>query len=351
MIAEQPAKLLVAQVASELSAHQTYMGISLYFARESLNGWAKFFHDQSTEEAEHGGKIIALPHRQRRRVQPAAGRRRADHLRVGPRGGRGRPGERGQGHRAVRGAGQRRPGREGQPDPPVRPVVHRGAGGGGAHDGGAPGPHRQRHQPVPGRGPARRDRGRVAGSPTGLEVDPLRAPQGFAFMTPEAFERYLRDLEAADAFSGVVRITVGDEERFAGAYGFASRAWRVRNTLETRFDTASITKLFTAVAALQQVDAGAFGLETSAVAYLGLEGHGDLARRHRPPPPDPHLRHRRRRRRGGRGELRGGLAGPAQLLRARGRRLPARVRPPGAELPSGPGLPLQQLRLRSARDS
>ena len=60
MIAEQPAKLLVAQVASELSAHQTYMGISLYFARESLNGWAKFFHDQATEEAEHGGKIIGF---------------------------------------------------------------------------------------------------------------------------------------------------------------------------------------------------------------------------------------------------------------------------------------------------
>ena len=60
MIADQPQKLLVAQVASELSAHQTYMGISLYFARESLGGWARFFHDQATEEAEHGGKIIAF---------------------------------------------------------------------------------------------------------------------------------------------------------------------------------------------------------------------------------------------------------------------------------------------------
>jgi CubicO group peptidase (beta-lactamase class C family) len=89
-------------------------------------------------------------------------------------------------------------------------------------------------------------------------------------VTPEALERHLRDLEAVDAFSGVVLVTVGGEERFAGAYGFASRAWRVRNTLETRFDTASITKLFTAVAALQQVDAGAFGLDTSVVAYLGL---------------------------------------------------------------------------------
>jgi len=91
-------------------------------------------------------------------------------------------------------------------------------------------------------------------------------------MAVEILDRYLRDLEANDAFSGVVRVTVGEDERFSGAYGFASRAWRVRNTLETRFDTASITKLFTAVAALQQVDAGAFGLETSAIGYLGLEG-------------------------------------------------------------------------------
>ena len=69
-----------------------------------------------------------------------------------------------------------------------------------------------------------------------------------------------------------MRITVGDVERFASAYGLASRAWRVPNTLETRFDTASITKLFTAVATLQQVDEGAFGLETSAIDYLGLPG-------------------------------------------------------------------------------
>ncbi len=60
MIADAPRKLLVAQVASELSAHQTYMGISLYFARESLGGWAKFFHDQGTEEAEHASKIISF---------------------------------------------------------------------------------------------------------------------------------------------------------------------------------------------------------------------------------------------------------------------------------------------------
>lgn len=85
-------------------------------------------------------------------------------------------------------------------------------------------------------------------------------------------DAYLRNLAAADAFSGVVRVTHGEDERFAGAYGWASRAWHVPNSLDTRFDTASITKLFTAVATLQQVDAGACSLDDSVTAYLGLEG-------------------------------------------------------------------------------
>ena len=84
--------------------------------------------------------------------------------------------------------------------------------------------------------------------------------------------RYLRDLAEADEFSGVVRVTVAGAERFAGGYGWASRAWRVPNALDTRFDTASITKLFTAVAALQQVDAGSFSLDTGVTGYLGLDG-------------------------------------------------------------------------------
>jgi len=60
MISEPVTKLLVAQVAHELGAHQTYMGISLHFERESLKGWAKLFRDQATEEAGHAGKIMAF---------------------------------------------------------------------------------------------------------------------------------------------------------------------------------------------------------------------------------------------------------------------------------------------------
>ena len=60
MISEPVTKLLVTQIAHELNAHQTYMGISLHFQRESLNGWAKLFYEQSVEEAGHATKIIAF---------------------------------------------------------------------------------------------------------------------------------------------------------------------------------------------------------------------------------------------------------------------------------------------------
>jgi CubicO group peptidase (beta-lactamase class C family) len=87
----------------------------------------------------------------------------------------------------------------------------------------------------------------------------------------DGLDRYFRELEAQDAFSGVVLITCGETQLYAAAYGYASRPFRIPNTLDTRFDTASITKLFTAVATLQLVDRGAFGLDTCAIPFLGLE--------------------------------------------------------------------------------
>lgn len=86
-----------------------------------------------------------------------------------------------------------------------------------------------------------------------------------------SLDDYFRGLAQRDKFSGVVRITRGQDEVFAGAYGFASRSWKIPNTLQMRFDSASITKLFTAVSVLQQIDKGAFSFETSAVEYLGLK--------------------------------------------------------------------------------
>jgi CubicO group peptidase (beta-lactamase class C family) len=87
-------------------------------------------------------------------------------------------------------------------------------------------------------------------------------------------EAMLRELEAADRFSGAVGVKQGDQEPLLDAFGYASRTWKIPATVETRFDTASITKLFTAVATLQLVERDAFALDTPVIEYLGLEGKG-----------------------------------------------------------------------------
>jgi ferritin len=58
MISGDLRKLLIAQIGSELTAHQLYMAISIYFDRASLRGWGKLFKQQSVEEAQHAQKIM-----------------------------------------------------------------------------------------------------------------------------------------------------------------------------------------------------------------------------------------------------------------------------------------------------
>jgi CubicO group peptidase (beta-lactamase class C family) len=83
---------------------------------------------------------------------------------------------------------------------------------------------------------------------------------------------WLRSRAAGDLFSGVVLIRRGETTVFSGAYGWATRRWAVPVSLATRFDTASITKLFTSVAALQLVDQGRLGLDTPIVDVVDLTG-------------------------------------------------------------------------------
>jgi CubicO group peptidase (beta-lactamase class C family) len=86
------------------------------------------------------------------------------------------------------------------------------------------------------------------------------------------FSATLDKLAAQDEFTGAVLVSAGGEHLLAAAHGYANRACRTPCTLDTRFDTASVTKLFTAVAVLQQVERGAFALDTPAIGYLGLTG-------------------------------------------------------------------------------
>ena len=71
-------------------------------------------------------------------------------------------------------------------------------------------------------------------------------------------------------FSGTVLIKRGNTTIFEAVAGKASRRWDVPNTADTRFDSSSITKLFTSVAVLQQASRGELDLETSIHHYVDL---------------------------------------------------------------------------------
>ena len=88
----------------------------------------------------------------------------------------------------------------------------------------------------------------------------------------DALQRYFEALEAQHRFAGVVSVTRGDSVLFAEAFGYASRAWGIKTSLDLRFDIASVTKLFTAVGILQLVDQKRLALDTSVIGALGLTG-------------------------------------------------------------------------------
>ena len=72
-------------------------------------------------------------------------------------------------------------------------------------------------------------------------------------------------------FSGVVWIDRAGQIEFAKAYGLANRAYRVPNSLDTRFGIASGSKGFTALAVLALVHDGVLELSTTARSLLGKD--------------------------------------------------------------------------------
>jgi CubicO group peptidase (beta-lactamase class C family) len=84
-------------------------------------------------------------------------------------------------------------------------------------------------------------------------------------------EPALDDTAARARFSGVVTVDVADRRVLERAYGFAHRAHRVPNTVETRFAIASGGKTFTALAVLRLVETGVLHLSDPVRRYLGTD--------------------------------------------------------------------------------
>lgn len=75
-------------------------------------------------------------------------------------------------------------------------------------------------------------------------------------------------LERDRGFSGAVLVSQERRTLFEGVYGFASRQLNVPNTLATRFHIASLTKMFTAMAALILVEGGRIALKDRPATYV-----------------------------------------------------------------------------------
>ncbi|MBM6839247.1 beta-lactamase family protein, partial [Clostridium saudiense] len=84
----------------------------------------------------------------------------------------------------------------------------------------------------------------------------------------ESVEEFLDQEAANKAFQGVALVAVGDEIKFAKAYGYADADEKRENTLTTRFAIASNTKQFTAAAIMQLVEQNKVNLDDTIDKYF-----------------------------------------------------------------------------------
>jgi CubicO group peptidase (beta-lactamase class C family) len=72
---------------------------------------------------------------------------------------------------------------------------------------------------------------------------------------------YVQKFVDLERFNGAVLVAVEDGIAFKHAYGMADFEWSIRNTTDTRFRLASITKQFTSMLIMQLVDEGRLSLD------------------------------------------------------------------------------------------
>jgi D-alanyl-D-alanine carboxypeptidase len=95
----------------------------------------------------------------------------------------------------------------------------------------------------------------------------------------EAIEQRVSAAARRDDFSGVVRVMRGDSVFYQQAFGEAERGFHAPNSLDTRFNIASMGKMFTAVAIAQLVEAGKLRFEDTLANVLPEYPNADAARK------------------------------------------------------------------------
>lgn len=84
----------------------------------------------------------------------------------------------------------------------------------------------------------------------------------------DVLRTWIDDRAARHEFSGVALVRADGDTLFEHAAGLAHRGHRVPNTVDTRFQVASVTKMITAATALKMVEDGALSLDRPLTGYL-----------------------------------------------------------------------------------
>ena len=82
----------------------------------------------------------------------------------------------------------------------------------------------------------------------------------------ERVDQYIADLP--DEFNGTILLAIGDTILMNKGYGWANRTYGIRNTSQTAYQIASMTKNFTAILTIQLMREGLLDLHTTIDHYL-----------------------------------------------------------------------------------
>lgn len=88
-------------------------------------------------------------------------------------------------------------------------------------------------------------------------------------------EKYMQTQVDVNNFSGTVLVTKKDSVLLKKSYGLADYEWGIKNTTDTKYSLASVSKQFTAVAILQLVDSSQLSLDDKLSKFFPTFPKGD----------------------------------------------------------------------------
>ncbi|WP_430817900.1 serine hydrolase domain-containing protein [Carboxylicivirga sp. RSCT41] len=111
-----------------------------------------------------------------------------------------------------------------------------------------------------------------------IKVNPIKAKEGYAIPNKiseqELLEKVnfgLKKMKENDEFSGAILIAKDGKQIFKEAVGDASKSYLIKNKADTKFNIASVGKIFTGLAVMQLVEKGILSYDDYVNKYVEAE--------------------------------------------------------------------------------